>query len=77
MIAAFPEHLIIEGLDALEDDQLFEPRGSNVDQRVTDIPMSGERKFMEVQLPTAVYNEEVDEVTFETRPYNYPYYAKV
>jgi hypothetical protein len=77
MIAAFSENPIVEGLGALKDDQLLEPRGSIMGRAATDVPTLGERQVMEVQLPTAVYDKELDEVTFENRPFNFPYRVKV
>jgi len=82
LLAAFPVDPPVEG-DALAYPDLLEPSpelASGSDQAAgmdVDAPSVGVPMAMRLELLTPVYSKERDEVTLETRPFNFPYLAKV
>lgn len=82
LIAAFPVDPPVEG-DTLSYPDLLEPSpalASGIDEAPgvnVDAPPLGVPMVMRLELLTPVYSVETDEVTLETRPFNFPYFAKV
>ena len=80
MIAAFPVNPPVEGSNALQYTNLLEPSAELAAEGPSmevDVPLLHPRMVIKLELPTAVYNKETDEVMMELQPFHFPYTAKV
>jgi len=80
MIAAFPVNPPAEGSNTLQYTDLLEPSAELAVEgpgMEVDVPLSCPQMVMKLELLTAVYNKETDEVMMELQPFHFPYTAKV
>lgn len=80
MIAAFPVNPVFADGPIMEYGDLLQPStdsASDGPAMEVDVNLPGPRMVMDLQLPTAIYDPEADEIRIEKRAFCFPYQAAV